>query len=210
MPTILNLNQASCQCWSTVLSLTSAISVCCTAQPSSALILQLSLFLRHSSGAISLTRPAHFFPLLPSPTPSVPFSLSHACFFLFFCWISFHLFCYMIFSLSSSASLHSVRSKFSFLCLHPPPFSSLSRSLKISFHNDVQCSLVLRGSDALSIQSPGPVSCCYSGAFASCVDMSYSDSRVPLYHSPSSQLSLSLPCSHSVSPLFLKLILIFN
>lgn len=46
-----------------------AISIPCSAQPSSALLRQLSLFLRHSSGAISLTRPAHFFPLLTSPTP---------------------------------------------------------------------------------------------------------------------------------------------
>lgn len=58
-----------------------------SAQPSSALLLQLSLFLRHSSGAISLTRPAHFFPLLSSPTqPNPPpcLSLLHSVFAAFF------------------------------------------------------------------------------------------------------------------------------
>lgn len=57
---------------------------CNRAQPSAALLLQLSLFLRHSSEAISLTRPAHFFfPLLPSPTPSA-FSLLHSITLLLF------------------------------------------------------------------------------------------------------------------------------
>lgn len=55
--------------WTRAMSSESSESHFCNrAQPSAALLLQLSLFLRHSSEAISLTRPAHFsFPLLSYP-----------------------------------------------------------------------------------------------------------------------------------------------
>lgn len=53
------------------------------AQPSAALLLQLSLFLRHSSEAISLTRPAHF-SSLSYPAQPPPFSLLHSITLLLF------------------------------------------------------------------------------------------------------------------------------
>lgn len=71
---------------------------CNRAQPSASLLLQLSLFLRHSSEAISLTRPAHFFfPLLSYPAQ--PPRLFHYYtpllyyFFFFFCCIIWLLPC---------------------------------------------------------------------------------------------------------------------
>lgn len=113
-----------------------------SAQPSSALMRQLSLFLRHSSGAISLTRPAHFFFLsvslslfflLPSPTPSAPFSLLHSVFVQHFFISVWNIFLYEYISppLSLTRSSFCLNSRFLFPSPAPssPSLSFLVRSL---------------------------------------------------------------------------------
>lgn len=81
--------------WTRAMSSDSSESHFCNrAQPSAALLLQLSLFLRHSSEAISLTRPAHFFfPLLPSPTPLLFFTITLHYTITFFFFAALFRFC---------------------------------------------------------------------------------------------------------------------
>lgn len=186
-----------------------------SAQPSSALLLQLSLFLRHSSGAISLTRPAHFFPLLSSPTqPNPPpcLSLLHsvfAAFFPFFLFLNIYINIY--FTLCRSSFYLNSR----FLIPSPAPspttsysplprsLSSLSKSAFITL-----CSAALfcealtltvfrvRGQFPVAILGPLlPVQTCLI-QIPGCCSLALLSPALP----PSSS-SVSLPCSLSVSPL---------
>ena len=185
-----------------------------SAQPSSALLLQLSLFLRHSSGAISLTRPAHFFPLLSSPTqPNPPpcLSLLHSVFAAFLPFFLFlNIYIYIFHSLP-----FLFLSKFSFslslACALPPTsysplprsLSSLSKSAFITL-----CSAALfcealtltvfrvRGQFPVAILGPLlPVQTCLI-QIPGCLSLALLSPALP----PSSS-SVSLPCSLSVSPL---------
>lgn len=184
----------------------------CSAQPSSALLRQLSLFLRHSSGAISLTRPAHFFLSYPAQPPPCLFQYYTA-----FCCISLFLSVfYIYFTLSASLSflfLYKFSFSLSLACaLLPSSSSSLPHSLsslsKSAFITLCSAALFcealtltvfrVRGQFPVAILGPLlPVRTCLiqiPGCFSLALTRSH-----PL---PPPSSSVSLPSSLSVSPFF--------
>lgn len=108
------------------------LSLLSPAQLRSAVLRQLSLFLRHSAGAIRLTRPAHFFPLFSSstqPNPLRAFFNITLCFFAAF--LSFNL-CFYNFPPLSSLSLSKFPFSPSLACALHPSSSSPSSSVLFS------------------------------------------------------------------------------
>lgn len=168
---------------------------CNRAQPSAALLLQLSLFLRHSSEAISLTRPAHFFfPLLPSPTPLLFFTITlHYTMTFFFSLLRYLAFAVQLFNLKGSFL------RCTLFLLFPVSFSlALFKSAFITPRSAALfCEALLLSVFRVRGQFPVailglvlPVCSCFI--------------QIPgcwfALTPPSSQLSVSLPFSRSVSP----------